>query len=116
MTNKSKARGTGWEVRLVNRAKKRGLSARRQPGSGVYPQYPNDVVVEGMLGECKMRTDHPSMAQMVEWLRGVEANAAKHEFPGAFLAYNHKGSRKPIVMIDLETFLGLLNEVRLSNC
>jgi Holliday junction resolvase len=113
--NKSKARGTGWEVRLVNRARKRELEARRQPGSGAYKGIPNDVVVEGWLGEAKMRTDHPSMAQMMEWLRGVEANAEEHGFAGAFLAYNHKGSRKPVVMIDLEAFLGLLREVRLAN-
>ena len=114
MTNKNKARGSGWETRYVARAIKRGLSARKQPGSGVFKDHPNDAVTEGLLVECKMRTDHPSMAQMMEWLKGVEANAAKGEYLGAVVAYYHKGSRKPVVLMDLETFFDLLVEARLS--
>ena len=108
MPNRNKARGSGWEQRLVARAQKHGLRAHRQPGSGVFPDHPNDAVVESYLVECKMYTDHPSMTQFMAWLDGVRANAKKHEFAGAFLAYNHKGSRKPVVMVDLDLFLDLL--------
>lgn len=108
MTNKNRQRGNGFEMRLVQRALKRRLRASRQPGSGVYRDHPNDVLIEGWLGECKMRTVHPSVAQMMEWLDYVQANAKRMGYEGAFLAYNHKGSRKPVVVLSLDDFLALL--------
>lgn len=108
MTNPNRALGNGLERRVVDRAKKRGLSAHRQPGSGVYTDHPNDVVVAGLLGECKVRSRHPSYSEMQEWLEGAQANAHKAKMPGAFLVYNVKGSRTPRVMLDLDLFLDIL--------
>ena len=112
MTNKARALGNGLENRVVTRARKRGLAAWKQPGSGVYADYPNDVVVSTLLGECKVRSTLPSLAQMFEWLEYVESNARKKkgEFDGAFLVFNQKGGRKPKVMLDLDLFLKLLAE------
>ena len=108
MTNRNRALGNGLEARVVSRAKERGLRAHQQPGSGIYKDYPNDVVVNGMLGECKVRTTLPSLAQLLEWLAYVESNSKKGEYTGAFLVFNQKGSRKPKVMLDLDLFLDIL--------
>lgn len=109
MTNKNRALGNGLESRVVTRARKRGLAAYRQPGSGVYADYPNDVVVATLLGECKVRSTLPSLAQLFEWLGNAERNA-QGKFEGAFLVFNQKGSRKPKVVLDLDLFLKLLAE------
>jgi hypothetical protein len=107
--NRNKRKGSAFESRVVARALKAGLEARKQPGSGVFNDYPNDLVIEGWLGEAKTRTDHPSLTQMLAWLDGVQANAKKgREFFGGFLVYNQVGSRKPIVMLSLDDFLSIL--------
>jgi hypothetical protein len=117
MGNPSKQLGTGLEVRVVNKAVKKGMYAKRQPGSGAYRGYPNDVVLEAMtedgllrlLAECKVRSTRPSLNQLLEWLAYVESNAAKNkQFSGAFLVYNDKGSKRPVCLLDLDLFLNLL--------
>ncbi len=112
MSNPRKALGTGLENRVVKRASDRGLTAARQPGSGVFKDYPNDVVVEGLLGECKVRSRHPSYSEMQEWLEGAQEAAKKAKMPGAFLVYNVKGSRCPRVLLDLDLFLDVLSQFR----
>jgi Holliday junction resolvase len=108
MTNPRKDLGTALENRVVDRARKCGLQANRQPGSGIYSEYPNDVVVDNLLGECKVRTRHPSYTEMQEWLENAEINAKRTGKAGAFLVYNTKGSRTPRVMMDLDLFFSLL--------
>jgi Holliday junction resolvase len=108
VTTQQKALGTGLEERVVKRARERGLEAARQPGSGIFPAFPNDVVVEGLLGECKVRSRHPNYSEMQEWLEGCQQNARRAHFRGAFLVYNVKGSRTPRVLLDLDLFLDLL--------
>jgi hypothetical protein len=93
---------------VVKRALARCLVAKKQPGSGVYSTFPNDVTVQNLLGECKVRSTHPSVNQLLEWLEGVEANAKQHGFAGGFLCYNAKGSQHPLVVLDLDLFLDLL--------
>lgn len=104
----NKRKGTAFEKRVVERATKAGLDARKQPGSGQYEGYPNDVVVANWLGECRSYTDHPSMTKFMEWLADVQANSVKDKREGSFLVYNQIGSRRPIVMLRLEDFLFLL--------
>ena len=108
MSNPNKALGTGLENRVVERAHKRGIPAAKQPGSGIFKDYPNDVVVGGYLGECKVRSRHPSYIDMQEWLEYAQANAKKARMPGAFLVYNVKGSRMPRVLLDLDLFLDIV--------
>lgn len=112
MTNKNRALGNGLESRVVARSLRRGLRAHRQPGSGVFREYPNDVVVERLLGECKVRSDLPSLAKMFEWMENAQANAKRKRFVGSFLVFNRKGSRKPVVMMDLDLLLDILASVR----
>ncbi len=111
MSNPRKALGTGLENRVVKRAQVRGLEASRQPGSGIFKDYPNDVVVAGLLGECKVRSRHPSYSEMQEWLEGAQEHAKKAKMPGAFLVSNVKGSRTPRVLVDLDLFLELLSQI-----
>jgi len=112
MANRNKNLGTGLEVRVVNRAKKRGIEAKRQPGSGIFKAHPNDVLLRfeagQLLDECKVRSTPPSLAQMLSWLDGAEANAARMGMLGAFLTYNHKGAPDPHVLLRLDLFLDLL--------
>lgn len=106
----NKKLGNGLEERVVKRALALGLDARRQPGSGVYKAYPNDVVVGDLLGECKVRSRHPSYIEMQEWLEYAQDNAKRLKMRGAFLVYNVKGSRTPRVLLDLDLFLALMAE------
>lgn len=109
----NKPLGSGLETRVVRRAQRLGMEARRQPGSGVYREFPNDVLIDtpGMrvLVECKVRSEHPSMKEMLGWLENVEKNGRGMRFPGmGVVVYNPKGSRKPKVLMDLDEFLGLV--------
>lgn len=104
----NKKKGSAFELRVVQRATKAGLEARKQPGSGQFEGFPNDVVVANWLGECKTYTDHPSMTKFMEWLADVKANSVKDGREGSFLVYNQIGSRRPIVMLALEDFFFLL--------
>ena len=108
MSNPSKALGTGLENRVVARAKAAGLTAHKQPLSGILKDYPNDVMVEGLLGECKVRSRHPSYTEMQEWLENAQINAKRINAAGAFLVYNVKGSRTPRVLLDLDLFFLIL--------
>src|SRR5690242_20352298 len=109
MPNPNKALGSGLEARVVKRANLLGLEAHRQPGSGIFRDYPNDVVVAGHLGECKVRSTNPSLNELLGWLDGVENAAVKAKMPGGFLVFNRKGSRHPKVLCDLTYFLVLLS-------
>lgn len=119
MTNRSKSLGYGLERRVVNRAnKKPGMHAQRQPGSGIYRDHPNDVVVEidtrrfrllRLLVECKLRSDRPSLTKLLEWLEYVETNAARTgDFDGALLVYADKGSQHLRALMDFDLLLDLL--------
>ena len=39
----AKQKGTRLEVEVVRAMQERGLSVRRQPGSGIYSDFPHDV-------------------------------------------------------------------------
>lgn len=109
MSNPNKALGNGLENRVVQRAAKLGIPAARQPGSGVFRDFPNDVVVADFLAECKVRSRHPSYTEMQEWLEGVQAHAQRVGLADGILVYNVKGSRTPRVLLDLDTFLKIVS-------
>jgi Holliday junction resolvase len=115
MTNQRKELGSGLERRVVARAQAKGLRASRQPLSGILKEYPNDVVVENYLGECKVRSEHPSWNEIQKWLEGCQAHAKKHGFAGAFLVYNPKGSQTPYVITTLAEYLDLQRKAKLDN-
>jgi hypothetical protein len=114
VANKPKQLGTALENRVVARARTKGLAAARQPGSGVFKGFPHDATIEDILVECKVRS--ASVTQKgkrmltldLDWLRGVQADAAKAGFRSGIVVVNAKGESKPLVLVDLDFMLGLL--------
>lgn len=113
--NANKQLGSAFESRVVERAKAKGLKARKQPGSGVYKGLPNDVVIEDVLVECKVRSTtltakgEKRLTLDLDWLRGVQAAAEREGFRQGIVVVNAKGSSKPLVLCDYEFVLELLN-------
>jgi hypothetical protein len=114
MSNQRKALGSALEHRVVARAQKHGLRANRQPLSGILREYPNDVVVENYLGECKVRSEHPSWNEIQNWLEACKLHAIEHGFDGAFVVYNPKGSQSPYAILSLELLLTILQKALLD--
>lgn len=51
--SRSKAKGTGYETEIVKAHRALGIASRRQPMSGALADFPCDVQIAGLLGECK---------------------------------------------------------------
>lgn len=114
--NNNKNLGTALEKRVVEKAVAAGLNSTKQPGSGVFKDYPSDVVVENILVECKVRSAEfiPPATRYVRidmnWLEKVREEAEKAGFLDGVVVINAKGSRNPSVLISLDFFLTLLVE------
>ena len=114
MSNPNKRKGSGMEDRVVREAKKRELDARKQPGSGIYANYPSDVVVEQILVEAKTGYSRVNVAGEkifslnMTWLSKVEKEAQTHGFDNHALAFRPTGTTKCYAVIDLNFFLDLL--------
>jgi hypothetical protein len=121
MRNNNKRLGSGLEDRVVERASKAGLEARKQPGSGVYKEYPSDAVVENILVECKVRSSsldakgNTNIHINLDWLRKAQKEASEAGFEGAVVVVNPKGSTRPLALVDLNFLIQLLVEVRLKS-
>lgn len=50
---RSRNKGSGYEREIVAAHIERGISARKMPLSGALRDYPGDVQIAGMIGECK---------------------------------------------------------------
>lgn len=119
MANKSKSLGTALENRVVKKAQERGLTAKRQPLSGVLKEFPSDVVVENTLLECKVRGDGTEGAEKsvrVEyaWLDKVRKLAQTNGNDLGAVVFNPKGGRTPMVLLDLDDLFYLLALTRKS--
>lgn len=71
----AKAKGTRLEKRVVQLFEDAGArQARRQPGSGIYQDFPKDVLVEAgeerWIIECKARRQLPQTFE--RWLEGAD--------------------------------------------
>jgi hypothetical protein len=115
MTNKNKALGTGLENRAVEKAQKKGLPAKKQPGSGVFKGYPSDVVLaERVLGECKVRsvevTSRGAKVAPFEygWVDKVIEEAKSTGFDFGVVIFQPKAVRKQYAVMEFETFLDIL--------
>ena len=96
----AKAKGTKLEKWVALELAKVGLSSRRQPGSGVYSDFPHDAMVR-MRGkryiiECKAWKDG--------WRTGDNAMGAAD-----FLVIK-RNHGEPRVYMSWETFIGLAQE------
>lgn len=118
MPNRNKQLGTSTEHAIVEKAKASGLRARRQPLSGVLEDFPNDVEIEQTLVEAKVRSTKLSAkgARMLsidlEWLKGVEAHAAKAGYEHAVVVVRPKGSHRLLLLTDLDDYLSLLKAAK----
>lgn len=121
MSNQKKALGTGLENRVVERARAKGLEAKKQPLSGVLKDYPHDCVIEGVLVECKVRSPQiDAKGQQyirlnIDWLLQTIKDAEAHGFDSAVLVVNAKGSREPMVMLRYNDYLTLRSEAKARN-
>jgi hypothetical protein len=116
MPNRNKQLGTGLENRVVERARNHGLVARKQPLSGALKDFPSDVVIENILGECKVRTasiDAKGQRYVkldLDWKAKVDDQALDSGFEAAVLVVNAKGSSTPQVVVGLDFFLKLVRQ------
>lgn len=118
MPNKAKALGTSLERNVVERAKSKGLRSRKQPLSGVLEAFPNDVEVDRLLVECKVRTvalnakGAKCLTFELDWLRGVQKNAEREGYEAGVVVMRPKGSSSLLVIAPFDYFLGQLAKVR----
>jgi hypothetical protein len=87
------------------------LKANRQPGSGVFKDYPSDAIIERFLVECKVRAPLPvvegaeaSVRVEYKWLDRVRMLAAKEGMTGAVVV-RPKGAHKLMVLMDFDEWL-----------
>jgi Holliday junction resolvase len=115
MSNPKKALGTSLENRVVRKAKAAGLDAKKQPGSGVYHDFPADVVIESTLVECKVRAVERRVSgeryiQLdLAWMDQVVQQAEKAGYEMGVAVFQPKNGRKQYVLIQFEAFLSLLS-------
>jgi hypothetical protein len=80
-----------------------GIEARRQPGSGIYGDFPHDIEfrVDGvrMIGECKKRAALPKTFD--DWLGGADV---------LFMAPDRSPPAR--VYMTYEKFLWMLDTIR----
>jgi Holliday junction resolvase len=123
MPNKNKQLGVAFERTVVERAKRAGLEAERQPLSGALKQFPNDVRVKSpvveILVEAKKRTATLSAGEKcitinLDWLKGVVANAAQQASGGLHIGvvtFAAKGACDLYCLLRYEDLLALLQAV-----
>lgn len=118
MPNRVKQLGTSNEHRIVRKAQAAGLQARRQPLSGVLKDFPNDVQVENILVESKVRSAKvnakgaKTLTLDLDWLHGVVGNAEKAGYDAGIVVAKAKGSERLYVLADLDFILSLLAQVK----
>ena len=115
MTNKNKILGTAQETRIVKRAKDVGLEARKQPGSGVYKDFPADLVIGSGLGEAKTRSSYEVAGRKVvqfelEWLKQVVRQSEENGFEWGAVFFHPKGTQEQYVFLTLDSFLELVKK------
>ena len=97
MGRKERDKGLRGERQLVQRLRKRGFVAYRQPLSGAIENYPEDVAIPEIFGdlavEVKNREDNP--IRLWNWVRPASALVLKRR-------------RKPfLIIMELDKFLDL---------
>lgn len=121
MATRAKANGSALERRVVTTATEAGLRAKKQPLSGVLSDFPNDVQVEDILAECKMRAawldgkGQKTLSLSLDWLHGVVKNAKKAGFRCGVLISRAKGSPQLYVTMAFEDWLDLLKRKGLDS-
>lgn len=92
----SRNKGSGYEREIVADHIARGIAARKTPLSGALRDYPGDVQIAGMIGECKRRkksftTLYDALAQQ-----------------GADVLFIRDDQQKSLVVVPIEFWFQLL--------
>ncbi|WP_220193932.1 hypothetical protein [Ktedonospora formicarum] len=116
MSNRAKALGSSFERKAVRLANEAGVDASKQPGSGVFKEFPNDIILNGdMLGECKVRAYHfnakgeKCFTLEKSWIDNVCKHAKQLGMRWAVL-FQPKGQQQVYAVIDYDLLLKLLSE------
>ncbi len=111
-----KRKGSGFESRIVREAQATGLNARKQPGSGVFKDFPNDAVIESILIEAKAGYTRLNVrgekhfSLDVDWINKVLSHAKESGFDGWLLAMRPDGIRRWWLLGDGQFILDLILE------
>lgn len=117
MSTRQKRKGTRLEKRVVEQAQAQGLTARLQPGSGIYQDYPSDAVIENLLIECKCGYERltangeKTFTFQMAWLNKVEREAKQAGYHGAVVVVRPGSSRRALAVVDLNWFLEVLKKL-----
>lgn len=120
MSNPNKQRGSAFEGKAVKIARDAGLTANKQPGSGVYADYPSDVVIENLLVECKKgytleKSDGSRYFQFdLNWLTKVRQFARRGKFLDGLVFFSPAGSQLSFTVLAVETLIDLLKRQRIQ--
>ena len=109
--SKSKAKGTAHENDIRDRLIAAGLNCKRQPGSGMYMDYPDDVIVEiagaEYLLEIKYRQDAMGFKMIYKWMEQSETSDILVLKPDL----RKKIYDEPLYVMKESTFLGLVKDM-----
>jgi len=111
---KSKSKGYRGERGFVDDINKSpSFRARRQPGSGAYPGYPDDLVEEKVLRGTIEVKYHETLAESLwKWL-GIEVEGRKLRRVKDVKALLLKKNWHPgLIVMELDAFLALIEEMK----
>ena len=112
--SKQKDLGRSLENRIAEKARERGLPAKRHFMSGMNPEEVGDGHIRNVLYEAKLRTvatnarGEKSLTLPLDAFRQVQKQATDMGYEQGILVVNPKGSSKPMALVDLDWLLGLL--------
>ena len=95
---RSRNKGSGYEREVVAAHIARGIAARKMPLSGALRDYPGDVQIAGIIGECK-RTKRSRTSLYDALAQGNDA---------ADVLFIRDDGQKTLVVMPLEFWMQLL--------
>ncbi len=111
--SQQKSLGDSLENAVVEKARKAGKTAKKQPYSGATLKAQGDVVVNSTLVECKVRAPEivageKSFRFQLEWFDKVRIQAAAQGYERGVVVIRQKHSGKMMVLLDFDEFLEML--------
>lgn len=112
--SRQKDLGRSLENRIAEKAREKGLPAKRHFMSGMNKDEPGDGHIDDVLYEAKVRSVHQtargekSLTIPLDALRQVQKQALDNHYEQGILVVNPKSSSRPFVVCDLDWLLGLL--------
>lgn len=97
----------------MNTAIQKGLTAHKQPLSGMLADYPGDAVIEDYLIECKVRAaslagGRTGVRVEYGWLFKVLKEAQTAGYRTGIVVVRPKGSQRKFILMDFDDALELI--------